>query len=163
MSLLGYLQNPFTGILKDDMAVLPEAVYKFTEVLRPDSTIRHLWSKSGFINCFDSGSDPNTPNNLFTSWEDSYEWPRWDDPKFGGRQVPVWRIQGVTKDAGGSPIGGISVDLFLTATDQKVDSCVSDANGNYQMWTPYQSQAHYCVATNGSTLAGATVNTLVGS
>jgi hypothetical protein len=163
MSLLGYLQNSFTGILKDDMAVLPETVYKFREVNRSDSTIRHLWSKSGFVNCFDSGSDANCPNNLFTTWEDSFEWPQWDDIKNGGRTMPVWKIQGVTKDSGGSPIGGITVDLFLTATDVKVDTCISDAAGNYQLWTPYQNQAHYCVATNNSTLAGATVNTLIPS
>lgn len=164
MSLLicGQGVIPFQGLLKDDSAVFTSAVYRHTEVNRYDAIGRHLWSKSGFVNAFDSTSDPNCPNNLFTTWEDSWEWPMWDDPKDGGRTMPVWKIQGVTKDSGGSPIGGIIVDLFLTVTDVKVDSCVSDAAGNYQLWTPYQGQNHYCVATNGSTLAGATINTLQG-
>jgi hypothetical protein len=164
MSCLTYQTqaNPFQGMMKDDSAVFPDAVYRHAEVNRPDATNRHLWSKSGFVNSFDSTSDPNCPNNLFTSWEDSWEWPMWDNPRFGGRQMPVWKIQGVTKDSGGSPLGGITVDLFLTAGDIKVDTCISDSAGNYQLWTPYQGQAHYCVATNNSTLAGATVNTLVG-
>jgi hypothetical protein len=154
--------TPFGGMSKDDSAILVATGYRHTEVNRPDSINRHLWTRSGFINCFDSTSDGNCPNNPSTTWEDAWEWPMWDEPKNGGRTNPVWRIQGVTKDSGGSPIGGIMVDLFLTSTDTKVDSCVSDAAGNYQLYTPYQSQNHYCVATNGSTLAGATVNTLQG-
>ena len=163
MSLLGYLQNPFTGILKDDSVVSIESSYRYTEVNRPDSINRHIWSRSGFLNCFDSTSDANCPNNLFSTWEDSWEWPQWNDPKYGCRTNPVWKIQGVTKDSGGSPLGGIYVTLFLTVGDIEVDRTISDANGNYTLWTPYQSQAHYCVATNNSTLAGATVNTLTGS
>ena len=154
---------PFQGIMKDDSIVDPSMIYKHSEVNRPEIIIHHLWSRSGFVNSFDSTSDANCPNNIVQAWDDSWEYPQVNDFKFGGRVNPVWKIQGVTKDSGGSPIGGITVDLFLTNGDIKVDSTISDAAGNYLLFTPYQSQNHYCVATNNSTLAGATVNTLQGS
>jgi hypothetical protein len=160
MSLLSPLLNPFQGLQKDDSAVFPETVYRHIEVNRYDSITRHLWGRSGFLGCFDSTSNSNCPNNLFTTWEDSWGWIQVDDIKGGGRTNPVWKILGVTKDAGGSPLGGCSVDLFLTATDQKVDTVTSDAAGNYVLYTPYQGQSHYCVAYLTPNLTGATVNTL---
>lgn len=153
--------SPFQLMTKEDSAVLPEVVYKHREVNRPDSTNRHLWSKSGFINCFDSGSDANCPNNLFTTWEDAFEWPQWDDIKNGGRTMPVFKIQGVTKDAGGSPLGGVTVELFRELDDTKQDGCISDAAGNYLLYTPF-SDAHYIVAFKSPNLAGSTVHTLTG-
>ena len=154
---------PFQGIMKEDSIVEQVTGYKYTEVNRPEIMIHHLWSRSGFVNSFDSTSDSNCPNNLSQAWEDSWEYPQFNDFKFGGRTNVVYKIQGVTKDNTGTPIGGITVDLFLTVGDIKVDSTISDAAGNYVLFTPYQSMAHYCVGTNNSTLAGATVNTLVGS
>ena len=165
MSLFNWqtFSNPFQGMMKDDSAMRPDSVYRHIEVNRFDVIMHHLWTRSGFINCFDSSSDSNCPNNIVASNEDAWEYPEIDNPKNGCRTNSVWRIMGVTKDNAGNPLGNINVTLFLTAGDIEVDRTISDSSGNYILWTPYQSQAHYCVATNNSTLAGATVNTLIPS
>ena len=58
MDLISYLNlenlKHGYGLLKDDSAIFPATMYRHTEVNRPDSINRHLWSKSGFINAFDS-------------------------------------------------------------------------------------------------------------
>jgi hypothetical protein len=162
MSLLGYLQNPFTGIQKDDSVIPATIGYRHLEVNRWDSINRHLWSRSGFINSFDSTSDPSCPNNLFTTWEDSWEWPEGNDIKAGGRTNVVYKIVGVTKDSNGNPLGGCTVDLFRTSDDLKIDKTISDAAGNYILYTPYPSTNHYCVAYKDPNLAGSTVQTLQG-
>lgn len=163
MSLLTWQTgaNPFQGMMKDDSAVFPDAFYKHREVNRPDTINRHIWSKSGFINCFDSTSDGSCPNNLFTTWEDSWEWPQFDDIKNGGRNMPVFKIQGVTKDSGGNPLGGVRVELFRELDDTKQGEAVSDAAGNYLLYTPF-SDTHYIVAFKAPNLAGSTVHTLTG-
>ena len=157
MSLLAYLQNPFTGILKDDSAVRPDAVYRHAEVNRFDVIIHHLWTKSGFLGAIDSSPSFNP----CYSDEDRWEWPEIDNPKYGGRQNIVYRIQGITEDSGGNPLGNCIVKLFRTLDDSKQDQCISDAAGNYILYTPFPD-AHYCVMFNGPSLAGATVQTLVG-
>jgi hypothetical protein len=155
MSLLAYLQNPFTGILKDDSAVRPDAVYKHIEVNRWDSIGAHLWTKSGFLGALDSGPSFNP----CYSDEDRWEWPEIDNPKYGGRQNVVYRIQGITEDSNGSPLGNCVVKLFRAADDSKQDQCTSDAAGNYILWTPF-TDAHYCVMFLDPSLAGATIRTL---
>ena len=161
--LLQYTLNPFQGLLKDDTVVQPLTQFKYLEVNRPEFITRHLWTRSGFINCFDSTSDANCPNNLYTTAEDCWEMPQYADCKVGAVTLPVYKILGVTKDSVGSPLGGVSVDLFRTSTDVKVDSTVSDASGNYLLYTPYPGEYHYCVAYLTPNLTGATVNTLVGT
>ena len=73
-------------------------------------------------------------------------------------------ISGVTKDASGVPLGGCTVDLFRTSTNEMVDSVVSDAAGNYKAGSPYEG-AHYCVAykTGSPDVFGTSKNTLGGT
>ena len=163
MSLLLGLMMPFQAcIIKDDTAVFPVTEYNFTEVNRWDVTIHHRWPRSGFINCFDSTSDANCPNNVFASNEDAWEYPELNNPRNGCRTNVVYKIQGVTKDSGGSPLGGVWVYLHRASDGLRIDSVLSDAAGNYQLFTPYYPDYHYCV-TFGTGLAGATINTLQGT
>ena len=155
-------QKTWQGCIeKDDSAVIVSTQYRYKEVVRWDIFMRHLWHRSGFIGC-NGTVDPNSPVNLYTTWEDAYEWPEIDDMKAGRNQIVLYKIQGVTKDSGGSPLGECQVSLFLTSNDTEIDSCVSDAAGNYVLYTPYPSVPHYCVSFKDPNLTGATVRTLTG-
>ena len=157
-------QKTWQGCIeKDDSAMIMSTQYRYKEVVRWDIFMRHLWRKSGFINCFDATSDANCPVNLKDSMDNAYEWMEMDDFKAGRNQVVLYKIQGVTKDSGGSPLGGVTVDLFRTSDDLKVDSVVSDEAGNYVLYTPYPTVPHYCVAFKSPNLAGSTVQSLTGS
>jgi hypothetical protein len=71
-------------------------------------------------------------------------------------------ITGVTRDSSGVAIGGVSVDLYLTTTDQKVDGTVSDGSGNFTIGAtggPYYLVAYKQGAPD---VAGTSVNTLTG-
>ena len=151
------------GLEKDDSSVIMSTQYRYKEVVRWDVFMSHLWRRSGFVNCFDSTSDANCPNNIQNSQGNAYEYMEMDDFKAGRNLQTLYKIQGVTKDSGGSPLEGVTVDLFRTSDDLKVDSVVSDAAGNYVLYTPFQSVPHYCVAFKSPNLAGSTVQSLTGS
>jgi hypothetical protein len=76
-----------------------------------------------------------------------------------------WSISGVTKGGSGTPLGGCTVDVFLTATDQKLGTSVSDAVGNYSVniGMAGMGQPCYCVAylSGFPDVAGTTINTLL--
>jgi hypothetical protein len=165
MSLLTYGQAIWQGCMaKDDSAIQPATRFKYLEEQRHDIIMLHMWSRSRFINTFDSTSDPNTPNNLDYTDEDSWmPMPEfWEMNKAGKMTLALYKIQGVTKDQYGSPLGGCIVHLYRTLDDSKQDQCISDAVGNYLLYTPF-ADAHYCVAYAAGGLTGATVNTLTGS
>jgi hypothetical protein len=69
-------------------------------------------------------------------------------------------ISGVTKDSTGAPLAGVTVDLFDTRTDVKLDSEVSDGSGAYVF--NVTSGPFYIVAYKAGEpdVAGTTVNTL---
>lgn len=73
-------------------------------------------------------------------------------------------ISGVTKDSTGTPLPGVTVNLFVTATNEFVQTTVSDGGGNYT-FNMTGSKLHFAEAYYVSTpdLAGTTVNTLVGT
>lgn len=72
-------------------------------------------------------------------------------------------VQGVTRDAYGSPLGGCTMKLFRTSDDTLVSSTISDPVGNYLLSTPYYPDAHYVVMykTGSPDVTGASVNTLI--
>jgi hypothetical protein len=75
-------------------------------------------------------------------------------------------IAGVTRDQYGSAIVSCTVKLFKTSDDSLVSQIVSDATtGEYLLSTPYYPDTHYVVAYKAGSpdIAGATVNTLIGS
>lgn len=45
--------------------------------------------------------------------------------------ISLWKIIGVTKDSGGSPLGSCTVDLFKTSDDSFQLTTVSDGSGNF--------------------------------
>ena len=81
-------------------------------------------------------------------------------PPGGGAQMK--KIIGVTRDSAGSPLGSVTVQAFLTATDAYVRETVSDAGGYYVLCTQFDGQTHYLVAykTGSPDVAGTTVNTI---
>ncbi len=149
-------------IAKDDDAAQPESLFNYLEVQRWDVVMRQLWGKSGWLNSFDSVSDANCPNNLVSTDEDMYEYPKFNDFPGGGGGPVLYKIQGITKDSAGNPLGDCRVELFRTSDDLRVDEVISDAAGNYLLYTPYIYDMHYCVSYKDPNLTGATVRTLTG-
>jgi hypothetical protein len=87
-------------------------------------------------------------------------------PTFRSRNLSVqtFTIAGITKDSTGAPLGGCVVDLFNTDTDVKINSIISDVNGNYSF--PVQPGVQfYIVAYKPETpnIAGTSANTLIGT
>jgi hypothetical protein len=113
------------------------------------------WPGSGFV------GDCAVDVAAFNSSQKWYELPeitRGTNSRFG--------IAGVTRDQYGSVIVSCTVKLFKTSDDSLVSQIVSDANnGSYLLSTPYYPDTHYIVATKSGSpdVAGATVNTLIGS
>lgn len=56
------------------------------------------------------------------------------------------QIAGVTKNAGGTPIGGVTVSLFLTTGKVWVRDYLSAADGSFIAYSQYASQNHFIVA-----------------
>jgi hypothetical protein len=157
MSLLLLQAGPCQGVVqKDDSAVDPAIQYKHKEVNRWDVMAQHLWPRSGFVGSLDGAGQ----FNLYYSDEDAWKYPEYDDYKGGSRYSVLYKIQGITEDSGGNPLGGCVVKLFRTLDDSKQDQCVSDTVGNYLLMTPFPD-AHYCVMFLDPSLAGATVRNLM--
>lgn len=94
------------------------------------------------------------------------EFDYWDLPDMTKGNDARFAVSGVTRDAYGSAVGGVSVKLFTAVDDVLVERVTSDPNtGAYTVLTPNYPDPHYIVAhkTGVPNIAGATVNTLVGS
>lgn len=74
-------------------------------------------------------------------------------------------VAGTTRDRYGSVLPGVTVKLFHTADDMKLDQGVSDANGQYLLMTPYYPDTHYLVfyLAGVPDVFGTSMNTLIGS
>jgi hypothetical protein len=83
-------------------------------------------------------------------------------------QIParIAMISGVTRDSAGAILGGCTVELYLTATDEPLFKVVSDATTGAFTFTcaRYAPRTHYIVAykAGGTDVAGTTLNTLIG-
>jgi hypothetical protein len=75
-------------------------------------------------------------------------------------------ISGITRDSTGAVLGGCTVELYLTATDEPLFKVVSDATTGVFTFTcaRYAPRTHYIVAykAGGTDVAGTTLNTLTG-
>lgn len=73
-------------------------------------------------------------------------------------------FNGFSRDASGGILAGVTVKLFLTATDTKVDQTISDVNGLFVVSTS-EAGAHYLLfyKTGTPDVSGTTVNTLLGA
>jgi hypothetical protein len=113
------------------------------------------WPRSGFF------GDTSTDIGVLDATSLGFETPEVTHGS-DGRLM----ISGYTRDAYGSPIGGCTVKLFRTFDDSLQSVAVSDPNtGFYQLTTPFYPDTHYVMAYKAAVpdIAGATVNTLIGS
>ena len=113
------------------------------------------WPGSGFIG--DRGADVAVIDSTM-KWFEQPEITKGMNSRFG--------IAGTTRDQYGSAIVSCTVKLFRTSDDSLVSQIVSDATtGAYLLSTQYYPDTHYVVAYKAGSpdIAGATVNTLIGS
>jgi hypothetical protein len=83
--------------------------------------------------------------------------------QFGGT-TSRYAVSGVTRDVYGSPLGGVTVKMFRTSTDEMVGTTVSDPAGAYLVSTPYYPDTHYLVFYKAGfpDVFGTSVNTING-
>ena len=89
----------------------------------------------------------------------------WELPDITGGATYRFGVSGVTRDVYGSPLGGVTVKLYRSSTDEMVGSVVSDPSGNYFVTSPYYPDTHYLVMYKTGTpdVFGTSANTLVGA
>lgn len=96
---------------------------------------------------------------------DLFEGRRWQWPDTNTGASSRYGVVGVTRDAFGGVLGGVTVKLYRTSTDEVTSTMVSDAQGNYTVTTPYYPDGHYIVIylAGFPDVYGTTVNTLQGA
>ena len=122
---------------------------------RNESYASPWWPGSGFI------GDYATDISVHDTAQKWYEYP-----EITKGMTSRFGIAGVTRDQYGSAIVSCTVKLFKTSDDSLVSQIVSDATtGAYLLSTQYYPDTHYVVAYKAGSpdIAGATVNTLIGS
>lgn len=89
---------------------------------------------------------------------------QWSQPYLTQGSFGRFGVRGVTRDAYGSRLGGVTVKLFRTLDDSLQDSEVSDPEGNYLVTTPY-TDAHYLYIYKAGPpeMYGGSANTLIPS
>lgn len=107
-------------------------------------------------NVLDGTVAGNWPLTNRTIWVEDVQW-------CGTLNFP-YRIAGITKDSGGSPIAGVNVDLYTTVADVLVASMVSDANGIFSFGVQDSTTKYYIRAWRlAPPIQGTSVDTLVGA
>lgn len=78
---------------------------------------------------------------------------------------PYITISGVTKDSGGSALGGCVVQLFRTDNDQFIAEVTSEATTGAYSFSVANDATYYLVAYKAGSpdVSGTTVNTIVGT
>jgi len=84
--------------------------------------------------------------------------------------APFWQgafaISGVTRTAAGAPLGNCVVELYVQATNMRVDIVISDSGGNFTFPGLANNVLFYIVASNSNSspeLTGTTIRELVAS
>lgn len=147
--------------------------------------IMRLQDRSLVINWGNPPDAMRDDDNMFTMWAID-DWPLRSGNVFDALAVGMWPISnrvvwleeviwtgqagwpyyiaGVTKDSGGTPIGGVNVDLYRTVDDALLGSAVSDANGIFSIGINDNTTKCYIRAWRlGPAIQGTTVDTLVGA
>lgn len=151
--LLGIGSGIDTELASCDQRTLGDAFRMEVELSPLGDFLTPWWpGTAGFIGAL--GSDVGVME------ADYYEQP---DMTSGSKQL--FGVLGVTRDVYGSPLGGCTVKLYRTSTDEMVYSIVSDPQGNYLVQSPYYPDQHYIVIYKAGApdVFGTTANTLVGS
>ena len=132
--------------------------------------------EADYLECVDA----TAPASFVSPW-----WPQGDgfcgdsgDASFGLLHAEQWSpfdpaggassrfgVTGITRDQYGSILGGVTVKLFRTGNDEKLDQTVSDAAGLYLLNTPYYPETHYLLFYKAGSpdVFGSSVNTLIGT
>lgn len=129
-------------------AFLQQRPRAFAGLIPPKRPVNMPWNTIGRPELGDVSSEPRVVHQLLP-YPPTY-----------------FRIAGTTKDSTGVPLGNCVVDWFDTATDVKLGSVTSDANGVYEFRSAGQPpNAYYLVAykVGSPDVAGTTTNTLVGT
>lgn len=117
---------------------------------------RAMWPRAGFM-----AGDRSVPTSVLgMDAGDRDDFGPWS-LGISGHNSPYF-LTGYCRDADGAPIGGATVQAFVTATDQFVAETACDDRGFYQV--PCQAEVpHYLVAyyPGAPAKAGTSVNTLV--
>lgn len=108
------------------------------------------WPRSGF--CGDTSADVGVWNTAWTAW-DTPELTEGTNSRFG--------YAGITRDAAGAPLAGVTVKIFGTADDlKKGEDVVSDVNGAFVASTPnYLPHWLYMRKTGTPDVGGVSVST----
>lgn len=100
--------------------------------------------------------------NIAPAWDNASGYWEWPVAGMGHRHPKV--ITGVTKDSSGNPLGGVTVQLFNSATGALVDTAISDSVGNYRLGDPNNVNSFVVAYEAGSPdVAGTTKNNLTGT
>lgn len=88
-----------------------------------------------------------------------------EEPEFMAGTNSRFAIYGGTVDQYGSPLGGVTVKLFRTSDDCKLDQVVSGPTGCYLVSTPYYPDYHYIVEYKAGSpdVFGTSPNNLIAS
>lgn len=136
--------------------------YRMRNQQTTDATVDFttLWPSSAF--CGDTGNGYSYfGNNNNGGWNVAFEESDYGN---GGAYEPL-HVTGQTLNSLGAPLPGVTVLLFLTATNAFVGQVTSDANGNYAAPTPWTGQNHFVVAylAGSPDVAGTTIDELTPS
>jgi hypothetical protein len=165
----GYIIGLFTGATNTPTPKRPERSLNFQYAFPPERDIRdredapgarnpyNLWPPSDLIGGEETGM---TVMKLVT-----YD----DDIKFAGTKAACFVIAGQTLDSGGSPLAGMTVELWLLSVNWPdahqpllVGTTVSDANGMYGFAVPNTTDKYEVKAYDGSR-GGVTARNLSGA
>jgi hypothetical protein len=141
-----------------------------------------LWDEeySGAQDVWPPMEDPSCYNTLDATGIDCFAQPWWPNhSSFGGEsglsdvlvssqdtRAPSGAsgrlgFTGFTRDRFGSILPLQRVKCFLTSTGEMVSWGVSDADGYYNLTTPYSYTDAHFITTHGTNVAGATVDVLL--
>jgi hypothetical protein len=139
-------------VTESDLRVLAEAFRMDVEMPPSGDFSSPWWPGSGFLGDRAADVAVADPN---MKWFEASDMTRGRNSRFG--------LVGVTRDVYGSPLGGVTLKLFRTATDEVVSAVVSDPAGNYVLSTPFYPDAHYVVSYKAGSpdVFGSSINTLI--
>lgn len=159
----GFINNPahpLQHIENDWRAVSPywqrEAMFReCISAIAPPSFANEFWPGGGNL-LGDSGTDVGCCFRAV--W--------WGIPDPASGSASRFGVTGVTRDQYGSVLGGVTVKLFRTSEDLKLDQTVSDpTTGEYLCNTPYYPDTNYLVFYKAGSpdVFGTSANTLIAS
>jgi hypothetical protein len=145
----------FSALYNNDSLQASDYRVMFSEQ-RESHHLSLLWPRSSF-----TGQDYANMPMIWESMHQVWDYDALIQP--GGTHVRK-KITGISRNSGGTPIGGVTVMLYNTSTNVLVDKQVSDSGGNYTLSDPNGVTCYIVAYLPGSPdTAGSGVNTLTGT